>query len=320
MENSYLSHLDAMLADATWEMIRANQSDKYLVIDYIQKFEKLAKTNSRLEGKLRGAIQWTLENVEFNTDQTTKLTEQLDGLGGPIANQLPAVENTAQTEQVTSKFEIVPTTDIVSNEVSIGWRRVYGSELEEFLMKITPIDGKYRVSSLTTVVDWRPLPFYQNTALIRVHDPMWINNKMVIYYLTDEGNLFRLNGTSPPIHEVNNKAPIHINEENVLDYLRFFCFFVRGEQGPFYILESMDDPLIPDTDSHTSRSVIEGAVHPAKLNGLDENGNFLCQALVFYSNALFEGSFLVRPSGMIDMLNDEPIAGDLDCKIDAPIS
>jgi hypothetical protein len=49
-------------------------------------------------------------------------------------------------------------------------------------------------------------------ALIRVRDPSWANQKLNIYYLTDQGNLFRLNGTSPPIHEVNAKAPIKITD------------------------------------------------------------------------------------------------------------
>ena len=107
-----------------------------------------------------------------------------------------------------------------------NWNLVEGEELAGFLEQINPIDGKYRVSAESTRVEWRMLPFYETVALIRVRDPNWVNQNLNIYYLTDQGNLFRLNGTSPPIHEVNAKAPIKVNEENVLEYLRFFCFFV----------------------------------------------------------------------------------------------
>ena len=33
------------------------------------------------------------------------------------------------------------------------------------------------------------------------------------------------------------ESSIKVTDENVLDYLRFFCFFVRGEEGPFLIAE-----------------------------------------------------------------------------------
>ncbi len=201
-----------------------------------------------------------------------------------------------------------------------NWNAVQGEELAGFLEQINPIDGKYRVSAETTQVHWRMLPFYESVALIRVRDPNWVNQKLNIYYLTDQGNLFRLNGTSPPIHEVNAKAPIRVNENNVLDYLRFFCFFVRGEEGPFYISETMEDPNIPTEMDDTTRSVVEGTVRPATFEGVNEQGHFLCDAVVFYSNALVIANFAIQPSGMIEMLDDEPIAADLPARVDCPVS
>ncbi len=201
-----------------------------------------------------------------------------------------------------------------------NWNAVTGDELAGFLDQINPIDGKYRTSPQSTQVFWRTLPFYETVALIRVKDPNWVNKKLNIYYLTDQGSLFRLNGTSPPIHEVNSKAPVKLNEGNVMDYLRFFCFFVRGEEGPFYIAESIEDPNMPKEMDEVTRSVIEGTVRPASFEGLNEHGHFLCDAVVFYSNALFIANFAIQHTGMIEMLNDEPIAGDLKAKIETPIA
>lgn len=201
-----------------------------------------------------------------------------------------------------------------------NWNAVQGEELAGFLDQINPIDGKYRVSADSTQVEWRMLPFYDQVALIRVKDPNWTNPKLNIFYLTDQGNLFRLNGTSPPIHEVNAKAPIKVTEENVLEYLRFFCYFVRGEEGPFYIAESMEDPNMPTEMDETTRSVIEGTIRPATFEGMNEQGHYLCDAVVFYSNALFIANFAVQPTGMIEMLDDEPIAADLPTRVDQPVS
>lgn len=201
-----------------------------------------------------------------------------------------------------------------------NWNAVQGAELAGFLEQIDPIDGKYRVSVETTQVHWRMLPFYDSVALIRVRDPSWANQKLNIYYLTDQGNLFRLNGTSPPIHEVNAKAPIKVTDDNVLEYLRFFCFFVRGEEGPFYIAETMEDPNMPQQMDETTRSVIEGTVRGANYEGKNDQGHYLCDAVVFYSNALFIANFAVQPTGMIEMLDDEPIAADLPVRVEVPVT
>ena len=200
------------------------------------------------------------------------------------------------------------------------WNQVLGEELVGFLEQIDPVDGKHRVSAESTQVHWRSLPFYETVAMVRVKDPNWVNKNLNLFYLTEQGNLFRLNGTSPPIHEVNAKAPVKVTEDNVLDYLRFFCYFVRGEEGPFYISESMEDPNMPTEMDDTTRSVVEGTIRPATFEGMNDQGHFLCDAVVFYSNALFIANFAVQPTGMIEMLDDEPIAADLPVKVDVPVS
>lgn len=200
------------------------------------------------------------------------------------------------------------------------WNPVQGDELTGFLDQVNPVGNKYKVSAETTLVEWRMLPFYEQVALIRVKDPAWTPRNLFIYYLTDQGNLYWLNGTSPPIHEINAKAPVKITEDNVLEYLRFFCFFVRGEEGPFLIAEHMDDTYIPKDLDPKTRTVIEGTIREASYAGKNDQGHFLCDAVVYYSNALFIANFAVQPGGMIEMLDDEPIAADLPVKIDAPVS
>jgi hypothetical protein len=200
------------------------------------------------------------------------------------------------------------------------WNPVTGEELKGFLEQVNPIDGKYKVTPETSQVSWRSLPFYQGVVLVRVKDPNWTPRNLYIYYLTSQGNLYRLNGTSPPIHEVNAMAPIKITEENILDYLKFFCFFVRGEEGPFLIAEDMTNPYIPADMDDKTRTVFTGTLRPATYEGKNEQGYYLCDGIVFYSNALFIANFAVQPTGMIEMLDDDPVAVDLPIKVDAPIA
>ncbi|MCB1557034.1 MAG: hypothetical protein KDJ15_06955 [Alphaproteobacteria bacterium] len=201
-----------------------------------------------------------------------------------------------------------------------NWNAVTGDELVGFLEQVNPVDGKYKTAPQTTQVAWRPLPFYEQVVLVRLKDTSWTPHNLNLYYLTMNGNLFRLNGTSPPIHEVNAQAPIKVTEENVLDYLRFFCYFVRGEEGPFLITEDIDSPDLPRDMDDKTRTVIAGTIRPASYEGKNDQGYFLCDGVVFYSDALFIANFAVQPGGMIEMLDDEPIATDLPTKVDSPIT
>ena len=200
------------------------------------------------------------------------------------------------------------------------WSPVNGKELEAFLEKVNPIDGKYHVDPKTSKVSWRTLPFYDQIALIRVQDSEWDNRRLVTYFLADQGELYRLDGTSPPIHEVNSKAPIKLTDDNVLEYLRFFCFFVRGEDGPFLVVEDIDDKNLPDRISDQTRDAIEKAIRVASIEGKNDDDHWLCDAVVYYSNALFLANFSVHPTGMIEMTEDDPIETDLPDKINVPIA
>ena len=52
----------------------------------------------------------------------------------------------------------------------------------------------------------------------------------------------------------------------------------------------------------------------------NDQKHYLCDAVVFYSNALFIANFAVQPTGMIEMLDDEPIAADLPVRVEQPVS
>ena len=84
--------------------------------------------------------------------------------------------------------------------------------------------------------------------------------------------------------------------------------------------ETMEDPNMPTEMDEATRSVIEGTIRLAEFEGMNEQNHLLCNAVVFYSNALFIANFAVQPSGMIEMLDDEPIAADLPVKVDCPVS
>lgn len=119
-----------------------------------------------------------------------------------------------------------------------------------------------------------------------------------------------LDGASPPIHELNGKGALKLTADNALDYLKFFCANVWGDEGAFNVVDKQD---LEDGNNFRRREVLAGftdeqvkQVKEPLLKGEDEEG-YLVEATIQYAQGLFQANFRVRKDGMIEMLNDEPI-------------
>lgn len=167
----------------------------------------------------------------------------------------------------------------------------------------------------------RSLSFYPDPKMKLLHakHPDW-DDALQIYFLANADDLTRLDGTSPPIHMTNAEQSLVLNEETVLDYLQFFCFFVRGEDGPFYILDSSEARYLPKTLTQQEKGMLQDRWQPPRLWGSSEDGHFRISAPVYYGNALFISEFEIQLTGMLDMTEDHVITGDLSTKVWVPIT
>lgn len=192
------------------------------------------------------------------------------------------------------------------------WQKVEGAQLEPFLKLVNPIQGKFNASPSSTDAAWCQLPFYTSIGLVRINDVIWPANTGPFWFLAKQGRMFLLDGSSAPIHDANEADPIKITEENTLDYLRFFCYFVHGDEGPFLIVENIDHPALDKEKLEAgTRKVIEDAIRPAAFEGKTAAGAYEASAMVLYGNALFSARFSMTENGMIEMIDDEPVAADL---------
>ena len=196
-----------------------------------------------------------------------------------------------------------------------GWQKVVGPQVEPFLKLINPIQGKHNASPATATVEWTQLPFYTSIALVRINDAVWPLNTGPFWFLAKQGRMFLLDGSSAPIHDANEADPIKVSEQNALEYLRFFCYFVHGDEGPFLIVEDINHPAIDKARlDDAKRRVIEDAIRPAAFEGRSAAGALEASAMVLYGNALFSARFSMTENGMIEMIDDEPVAADLPVK------
>ncbi|CAN5667842.1 hypothetical protein BH23GEM9_BH23GEM9_30470 [soil metagenome] len=190
-------------------------------------------------------------------------------------------------------------------------------EIYAGLEQDSPIDGLLYLRRDGTSYFSTLLPWYANARLLRVTDEDWPVEGMAIYYLmtgTNEPgrhNLLRLDGSSGPIHQMNRRHGIQLDGDNAVGYLRFFCYFVHGDEGPFFVTDEVARrELMQASDGADLESLLPALEAPV-AEGPDELGSYQCEAGVWYATSLFTASFRISANGEIEMENDEQVAAGL---------
>ncbi|MDT7764677.1 MAG: cell division protease FtsH [Mycobacterium sp.] len=124
-----------------------------------------------------------------------------------------------------------------------------------------------------------------------------------------------LNGESLAIHEVNDAESLALTEATVLDYLRFFLYFLRADAGGFVLIESPDEVNIdPAAGEHAGDDpaalgllAARAKAHAPESKGVDSSGRWLFDTVMAYDGGLFTASMAVEPNGSVEMTDDEPV-------------
>lgn len=164
----------------------------------------------------------------------------------------------------------------------------------------------------TTRVMQAELPFYEGGYLMEICDEAANDLRGPLWFVCIEERMLFLNGSSAPIHDMNETAAILLTQETVVDYVHFFCFFVHGDEGPFLVLEDVEFPAIDqEKNDAASLKLIQESCRTMELTEVRANGFFIVKGTILYGNALFDADFAVTEDGMIEMIDDGPIAVDI---------
>jgi hypothetical protein len=148
-----------------------------------------------------------------------------------------------------------------------------------------------------------------------------------------------LHGKSDPLHRLNTTVPIDLAGGVFAElYLNFFCAYVQSGEGPFHIVTEPDDLkghlLTGTTLSDENMALLEGKFGELRQKGhrkandgstdaaiaVDENGRFLESTLVVYARGLFIAEFAIEPTGMVQMLEEEPLFTSENIRIERIVS
>ncbi len=178
------------------------------------------------------------------------------------------------------------------------------------------------------IIRQRTLPFYPGTRLLIMRGADWVPPNLFIYALQKNDKIHLLNGKSPAIHAFNATENLELTPDTIVAYLKFFCFFVRGEEGAFYLIDHLGASYLPNglrkgTTAEAFNEIqsdFESRYQSPRTFGRSPDGKWRCSGTIMYSNAIFVADFLIQSGGMVEMLNDTPVLADLPSKIFAPIA
>ncbi len=145
------------------------------------------------------------------------------------------------------------------------------------------------------------LPVYNKFKLLRLSvllDPDEPEQDPLYALWDGEEQLLHLGGTSTPIHEANDLEKLQLTATTAADYIRLFCLAVRGDDGPFRIVEAGPAHAVEGADE------LLKLAHPLKATGNDDQGRFLFDAVVAYRTDVFTSTFAVATGGLIEMVSD----------------
>lgn len=192
------------------------------------------------------------------------------------------------------------------------WNFVEGEALAGIVAKLNKEQNRYVLSLAGCRVVWRTLLFYPGATLVRVTDLTWRPRALTFYFLGLRGQYRRLDGSRRFLHFLNEHVPLKLTAQTVVEYLRFYCFFMRHHGRPFLLAEKAEDlGAFPVPLTETQKAAATALLHPVVVESEDPATGYQLSAIVRFSDALFDCRFLVTPDGHVRMTEDRHLVLDL---------
>lgn len=165
--------------------------------------------------------------------------------------------------------------------VDFGMEAVTGKNAERFLREIYAPD-----SPDASEVQAATLSFYPEYKLYQYTNKS-SESPSVYYYLYKPGNPRLMNWSNEPIYHLNGMGALVLMPETLIEYAKFFFYFVRGLMGQFTIVETPADLVWLPGTKKAERAGVESQLMPVTDIGIDENQFYTLRSTVIFKNALF---------------------------------
>ena len=184
------------------------------------------------------------------------------------------------------------------------WQKQDSERAARILDEVNPHLEPVPFNVESTTIRMQPMPFYRGYQLLELTDLSAVPaaRKYAIY---KAGDVNVINWTNQTIYDLNEKAPIVLDERNVLAYVRFFFNYVRGRHGRFIIVETIDDIKWQVEPPLQGRKVMQDMLEPLTLIEQEADGSFILEAYMVFKDSLFKTRIQVKKDGLVSMSDEE---------------
>lgn len=199
---------------------------------------------------------------------------------------------------------------------------------KDAFIKLDPVQAAHMVERVNPHLD---VPFHQSAATVMVHTLPFYENHLLVeiarhdqhpplvrtVICDDKSGVTVLNWTNEPIHKLNAAAPIQLDDNNMMDYVRFFFTYVRGKHGRFIIIDTVDDIEWREEPAPAGRKALGKMIEPMHVIKRTEDGTTVFAVCIVFRDSLFTAEVHVKQDGLIVLQNEEllvediPVADDL---------
>jgi hypothetical protein len=189
--------------------------------------------------------------------------------------------------------------------------KLNASDIEKILEKTKPVFDGISFQAENTTIMSRSLEFYPGYKFYDMADQT-NTPPLRRFVLIKKDNINVLDFTNAPIYDLNKAAPIYLNEDTVVDYVRFFFNFVRGRHGRFLIVESVDDIAWKEEPPPAARKSIGKLIMPvAQISKDVDDGAYHLHAQMMFRDSLFAADITVQKDGMVELSNEQLMIEDM---------
>lgn len=184
------------------------------------------------------------------------------------------------------------------------WQKLDPEKAARILSEINPHLEPVPFSLENTTVRIQKLPFYKGYELCELTDLSAVPGARK-YAIYKPGDVNVINWTNQAIYETNEKAPITLDERNVVEYVKFFFNYVRGRHGRFLVIETIDDIRWQVEPPLQGRKVMQEMLEPVSVVSQDADGTFNLDAFMVFKDSLFKTKVHVKKDGLVSMSDEE---------------
>ena len=184
------------------------------------------------------------------------------------------------------------------------------AEIATILDEVNPQFDGAPFDPIETTILALDLPFYPGYKLLDIadHRHMPATRRHVLY--KPKGNVI-LDFTNGPIYKLNETLPVKLSEETVVEYIRFFFSYVRGQKGKFVLVESVDDIHWLEDPPPPARKAIGKMIEPVVVKQADPKNGFILMICMTFKNALFKAQVTIDKIGRITLGNEQLLIEDM---------